>query len=94
MELKIRAIAGTLESSDIQIVIEPHTIGIEIELESPVIRQYGDDIKKVIKETINEFGVTNIKVYANDKGAITPVIKSRVQTALSRGLQLKSYMWK
>ena len=36
MELKVVASAGTLESSDIQIIIEPNEKGIIIELESTV----------------------------------------------------------
>ena len=35
------ASAGTLESSDIMITIEPGTNGIELTLTSPVIQQYG-----------------------------------------------------
>ena len=93
MELKVKAVAGTIESSDIQIIVEPHDSGVEIILESVVIKQYGEDIKKVIEETIKEFGVTSAKVYANDKGAITPVIRSKVQTAVYRALELKKYMW-
>ncbi len=94
MELKVKAMSGTVESSDIQIIVEPHNCGIEINLESVVMKQYGSDIRNVIEETIKEFGVTSAKVYANDKGAITPVIKSRVQTAIYRALELKKYTWK
>lgn len=94
MTIKERAMAGTLESSDIQIVVEPYENGIEIELESVVLKQYGNDIKKVIRETVKEFKVDSVKIHANDKGAITPVIKSRVQAAIFRGLGLKKYDWK
>lgn len=94
MELKVKAIAGTLESSDIQIMIEPNVSGIEIELESAVLAQYEEDILKVITESLEEIGVTSAKVYANDKGAIDPVIKSRVQTAAYRAAQSQDFQWK
>lgn len=94
MNLKVKSISGTLESSDIQVIVEPGTNGIEIELESVVFNQYSEDIKSTILSAIEEFGVTSCKIFVNDKGAITPVIKSRVQTAFFRALELKSYDFK
>jgi citrate lyase subunit gamma (acyl carrier protein) len=93
MELKTVASAGTLESSDIQIIIEPSTAGIEITLESTVKAQFGEEIEAVINETLNCLGVKNAKIFANDKGAINPVIKSRVQTAVHRAAENKEYKW-
>lgn len=93
MELKTVASAGTLESSDIQIIIEPSNAGIEINLESTVKAQFGDEIEEVIKETLNSLGIEKAKVFANDKGAINPVIKSRVQTAVYRAAENKEYKW-
>lgn len=95
MELKVKAIAGTLESSDIQIMIEPNTAaGIEIELESAVKSQYEEAILAIITESLMEIGVTSAKVYANDKGAIDPVIKSRVHTAAYRSAMTQDFQWK
>lgn len=93
MELKVVASAGTLESSDIQVIVEPSKSGIEINLESAVIAQFGEEIEKVIKETLESLGVKNAKVFANDKGAIDPVIRSRVQTAVYRSAQNTDYKW-
>ena len=33
------------------------------------------------------------KIFANDKGAIDPVIKSRVQTAVYRSAKTNDYKW-
>lgn len=93
MEILKIANAGTLESSDIQIVIAPSTSGIEIELESAVMAQFGDSIKEVILETLKEMEVTSAKVTATDKGAIDPVIRSRVQTAVTRAAGIKNFKW-
>ena len=41
------AIAGTLESSDCLVTVEPGTGSVELDLESVVIHQYGHQIKKV-----------------------------------------------
>ena len=40
-----------------------------------------------------ELGVTDAKIFANDKGAIDPVIKSRVQTAVYRSAKTNDYKW-
>lgn len=93
MELKVVASAGTLESSDIQIILEPSNNGISIELESTVLAQFGEQIENVIAETLKALNVTNAKVFANDKGAIDPVIQSRVQTAVYRSAQCSEYKW-
>ena len=93
MEIKVKAVAGTLESSDMYVIIEPNATGIELEIESVVMGQYGDDIKRVILESLKELGVTSAKVLINDKGAIEPVIKSRIQTVVTRAAQQK-FTWK
>lgn len=94
MELKLKAAAGTLESSDIYIIIEPNSANeIKIDLQSDVMAQFGENIKKVILDTLKELGVTSGTVTATDKGAIDPVIKSRVQTAALRSAQIKKFQW-
>ncbi|MGL6170229.1 MAG: citrate lyase acyl carrier protein, partial [Fusobacteriaceae bacterium] len=67
--------------------------GIEINLESAVMAQFGDSIQEVIKETLKELNVTDVKITANDKGAIDPVIKSRVQTAILRAAEISTFQW-
>lgn len=93
MELMVTASAGTLESSDIQIIIDPNSDGIELTLESTVMAQFGEQIEKVIKETLKSLNIENAKIFANDKGAIDPVIKSRVQTAVYRSAQNIEYKY-
>ena len=46
------ASAGTVESSDILITIQPGKSGVELELNSTVEKQFGDQIRKVILETL------------------------------------------
>ena len=79
MEIKNTAMAGTLESSDITVVIEPNPENeIEIELKSSVEKQFGDQIKKVINDTLKEMNIECAIVRVNDKGALDCVIKARV----------------
>lgn len=84
MNVKKHAMAGTLESSDIFLEIYPNSGKIEIELQSIVLRQYGDDIKRIIAETLTSNGVTGALVKANDRGALGCVIRARVETVLAR----------
>ena len=93
MEIKVKAVAGTLESSDMYVIIEPNATGIELEIASVVMGQYGDDVRRLILESLEELGVTSAKVLVNDKGAIEPVIKSRIQTVVTRAAQQK-FTWK
>lgn len=94
MELKKIGIAGTVESSDINIVIEPtDKTGIEIYLQSAVMKQFGRQIKELIEKTIKAKGVENALVRAVDKGAIDYVIKARTETALYRACGITEYSW-
>ena len=84
MKIVKTAVAGTLESSDCMVTVEPGTNGIEFELESAVIRQYGRQIRKVTAETLKRLGVRNAKVTMVDKGALDCTIKARVECACMR----------
>ncbi|MBC6342493.1 citrate lyase acyl carrier protein [Lactobacillus kimbladii] len=84
MEIKTVGVAGTLESSDIQIMVSAGQNGVEIDLESEVAKSYGDQIKKVITDTLKKFGIENAKVKATDKGALDCVIASRTLAAAQR----------
>ena len=65
MEIKTTAVAGTLESSDIQIMISKGSDGIKINLESEVKKAYGDRIEKVITGNISnrQDNVREIMIY-------------------------------
>jgi citrate lyase subunit gamma (acyl carrier protein) len=76
--------AGTLESNDIMIIVEPGANGIVLELESIVKKQYGQAISQTIIETVKSYGLTDLNVKAIDKGALDYAIRARLVTALSR----------
>lgn len=94
MELKVNSTAGTMESSDIMIVLEPRNEGgIELELTSSVMQQFGKEIKKVILDTLAEYGVENAKVEAIDKGALNCTVRARTVAAICRSAQSNDYRW-
>lgn len=71
--------------NDALVTVEPIASGIEIELTSKVMRQYGDQIKSVILNTVKEAGYDGVKVTVQDKNAWDYTIKARVLGALERG---------
>ena len=84
MEILKPAMAGTLESSDAQVMVEPGEDGIELTLESSVMNQYGRQIKATVLETLERLGVENARVAVVDKGALDCTIKARVECAVFR----------
>ena len=84
MEILKPAMAGTLESSDAQVMVEPGGDGIELSLESSVMNQYGRQIKATVLETLERLGVENARVAVVDKGALDCTIKARVECAVFR----------
>ena len=84
MDIKKCAAAGTMESSDAYVEIEPG-VGIDIELESVVKAQFGEAIEAVAREVLQECGVENARVHIVDRGALECVIRARVETAVLRG---------
>lgn len=94
MEITRPAVAVTLESSDCQVMIEEGDGKVEFSLESSVINQYGNQIRKVALETLNNLGVNNAKVTMIDKGALDCTIKARIEAAVYRSvLQTEDLPW-
>lgn len=92
MQVERQAQAGTLESNDILVAVAPPAAegSITIELQSLVMAQYGEQIRKVIRETIAGQGITGAYIRATDRGALDCTIQARTLAALSRaGVMLK-----
>lgn len=83
MEILKSAVAGTLESSDAMVTVEPGD-GISLELSSSVMNQYGRQIKATVLETLERLEVKNAKVTVIDKGALDCTLKARVECAVFR----------
>lgn len=78
------AVAGTLESSDIRVTVEPAEGELTIELESSVKKQFGQQIESVIRHTLETLGVEAVAVTAIDKGALDCTVQARVEAAVFR----------
>ena len=83
MEILKSAAAGTLESSDCMVTVEPGE-GITLDLSSSVMNQYGRQIKAAVLETLERLDVKNANVTVVDKGALECTLKARVECAVFR----------
>lgn len=94
MELKKAATAGTLESSDCMVTVEPGEGGIDFTLDSSVINQFGNQIRKVTMETLENLGVDNVNIHIVDKGALDCTLKARIEGAVYRSVdQYENLPW-
>ncbi len=84
--MKEKAWAGTMESSDIYVEVAPLAAGsgIELSVQSVVYAQFGDVIEQTIMDTLKSLEIDDVKVTANDRGAVDCTIKARVETAVNR----------
>ena len=87
MKIIKNAVAGTLESSDALVTVEPNTegAGIEFDLDSVVINQFGNSIRSTVMNTLERLDVRDVKISVVDKGALDCTLKARVEGALFRG---------
>lgn len=84
MQIVKNAAAGTMESSDAYVEIEPAK-ELTVQMESVVKVQFGDSILAVVQDVLKENGVENAAVRVVDRGALECVIRARVETAINRG---------
>lgn len=93
MELKKPAMAGTMESSDVMIMLRPNEgRGIELDIQSDVKATFGDAIEATLREVLAEFDVSDALVSVVDKGALDFVIRARMQCAICRAAEI-TYDW-
>lgn len=94
MKILSSAMAGTLESSDCMVTVEPGE-GVSLSLSSSVMNQYGRQIKATVLETLERLDVKDASVTVVDKGALDCTIKARVECAVFRscGESAKNIPW-
>ncbi len=83
MSIRKKAQAGTLQSSDLMVFVEPGP-ELVIEIESTVKRQFDHLIRAKIAEVLGIHGVTRGHVRVTDRGALDYAIQARLETALAR----------
>jgi citrate lyase subunit gamma (acyl carrier protein) len=88
MQPKRTAQAGTLESSDVLIMVEPVEAGSgrQIDLASNVMMQYGERIRQQVTHVLDTLYISDVHIIVKDKGALDATICARVETAIRRSL--------
>lgn len=95
MKIKKPAVAGTLESSDCIVSVEPSDANnVEINLTSTVKKQFGNEIIEVARETLKRLKVDEVIMEINDKGALNCVIEARIESAIYRAAKVKEFDWR
>ena len=77
------AAAGTMESSDVLVELVPAQ-GRDIQLTSVVEAQFGDSIRAVAGEMLDQFDLQNVCLRIDDRGALECVLRARIETAILR----------
>jgi citrate lyase subunit gamma (acyl carrier protein) len=83
MEIVKKGTAGTMQSSDLMVFVEPAD-SLKIEIESTVIKQFGYLINAKVDEVLAKNGVTAGYIRLTDRGALDYAIEARIETALQR----------
>jgi len=86
MQIKRKAAAGTSQSSDLMVVVEPSDT-LSIEIESTVKKQYEELIRTRIQAPLQRLGVTAARIRVSDRGALDYAIDARVEAALRRAAE-------
>jgi len=86
MKIARKAQAGTMQSSDLMVALEPAD-ELSVEIESTVKKQFDHLIRAVVDEVLARHGVTAGRVRLTDRGALDYAIQARLETALSRAAE-------
>jgi citrate lyase subunit gamma (acyl carrier protein) len=86
MRIERKAQAGTMQSSDLMVALEPADT-LVVEIESTVKLQFDHLIRAVVDEVLARHGVTAGRVRLTDRGALDYAIQARLETALSRAAE-------
>ena len=78
--------AGTLESGDVVVTVAPAEpgSGIEIGIESLVLLQYGESIRRTVLAVVQQYGVVDAALKVVDRGALEYALTARTKAALER----------
>ena len=93
MKIVREALAGTQESSDLMVKIAPAHGELEIVIHSEVIKQFGEQIRQVVNDTLRAMNVHQGLIIIEDKGALDCVIRARLQSAVLRAAEAQPIDW-
>ena len=83
MNITKKAQAGTMQSSDLMVFLEPAD-ELRIEIDSTVKIQFGHLIESQIDAVLEKLSVTSGYIKVSDRGALDYAIAARLETAIRR----------
>ena len=83
MRIVRKASAGTMQSSDLMVMVEPDD-GLRVEIESTVEKQFGHLIRERVMATLGQLGIDQGHFRISDRGALDYAITARIETAVRR----------
>jgi len=83
MKILKKGQAGTMQSSDLMVVVEPAE-DLIVEIESTVRKQFEHLIRAKIDEVLAKFDTKSGRISINDRGALDYAIEARLEAALQR----------
>jgi len=86
MRIMKKAQAGTMQSSDLMVFLEPAD-ALTVTIESTVLKQFGGLIRDKVDQVLARHGVEAGEVRITDRGALDYAIEARLETALARATE-------
>lgn len=83
MEIRKKVQAGTLQSSDLMVFVEPAE-SLIIEIESTVKKQFEHLIRARVDAVLGRLQVSRGRIRLSDRGALDYAIEARLEAALRR----------
>ena len=83
MKIVKKARAGTMQSSDLMVFVEPAE-ALSVEIDSTVKKQFEHLIRAKTEEVLACHGVTSGSIRVTDRGALDYAIAARLEAALRR----------
>ena len=83
MKIVKKGQAGTMQSSDLMVTVEPADT-LTIEIQSTVKKQFEHLIRAKLEQVLTKLSVTSGKISVSDRGALDYAIEARLEAALQR----------
>ena len=79
-------VAGTEGKMDLMVSVSPGEGGLQVEVEGKDVEFFGEDIKRVVVETLKGMGIESARVKVVEKTPLDFTIRARVRAAALRAM--------
>lgn len=86
MQIKQKAQAGTMQSSDLMVFLEPADT-LRIDIDSTVKKQFEHLIRQQVEAVLDNHSIRSGHIRINDRGALDYAIIARVEAGLKRACE-------